>query len=107
MIFNFYRKSSLSMNKKRTFHVLESSSASIEVQSSSLFKLPIPIFHIIFGEYLSLKDVGRFDNAVVNHQIRWNFLRCLFNMVTKNFIDMIYRKHVNIPYNNNISQLDT
>lgn len=65
------------VNKKRTLSELEeisSSPVTVSVTlSSAIFNLPRPIFHIIFGEYLKLKDITRFDNAVLSHRDRYYF----------------------------------
>lgn len=75
------------VNKKRTRSELEEASTlplTVSVTlSSAIFNLPRPIFHIIFGEYLSLKDIARFDNAVLNHRDRNFLLNDLSNMVFK------------------------
>lgn len=76
------------VNKKRTIAELESSSSSSFHSTSNqspLFQLPRPIFHIIFGEYLSLKNVARFDNVVLNRRDRMQYLSNLSNMVTRSF----------------------
>ena len=72
------------INKKRTLSEIESASTPT-VRRTAIFELPSPIFHIIFGEYLILEDVTRFDSAVLNHNGRVIFLRHLFNMITRSF----------------------
>lgn len=72
------------VNKKRTLNDIESSSTPI-VYRTAIFDLPSPIFHIIFGEYLILQEVTRFDSAVLNHYDRVIFLRHLYNMITRSF----------------------
>lgn len=64
------------LNESSTSHV----SVTVTI-SSAIFNLPRPIFQIIFGEYLNLKDIARFDNAVLNHRDRSFYLNGLSSMI--------------------------
>lgn len=68
-----------------------SSKLPLTLTSYPILNLPQPIFHVIFGDYLKLDDIARFDNAVLNHQDRILYLDFILNMVVKS-------------RNNNISQ---
>lgn len=77
------------VNKKRT--LLEQQSVSHPTtQTTNFVNLSRILFHVIIGEYLNLKDVARFDNAVLNHQDRLTFLCNVSNMVTKSSGRIIY-----------------
>lgn len=74
--------------------------------SSALFYLPLPIFHLIFGEYLDIYNLLRFDNAVLNHYDRALFLQNISDMVVKfysspiaqpkHFLSWLYKRHLRL-----------
>lgn len=79
------------VNKKRTIADLESFFSPC-INQNPILNLPRPIFHIIFGEYLSLKNVAWFDNAVLNYRDRMVFISNISNMTVRNFDGCINSK---------------
>jgi hypothetical protein len=55
------------------------------IVSSRIFDLPSQIFQVIFGGYLLIHEIVRFDRAVCNHVDRNHYLTLLSGMVLTNF----------------------
>lgn len=89
-------------NKKRTIRDIQSSLTPVTESGSSLFTLPRSLFHIIFGEYLKLKEVARFDNTVLNHDQRYWFLRNLSGMTSQSrgadrfLLRWLFQRHIKL-----------
>lgn len=49
-----------------------------------IFDIPQYVFHIIFGEYLTFRDILKFDDAVCNYLDRIIYLYCLKDTILKN-----------------------
>lgn len=72
------------VNRKRALdESYLANSTTIPFHGNAIFNLPRPIFHIIFGEYLKLDNIARFDNVVLNDQDRTLFLGHLSNMAMR------------------------
>ena len=78
-----------------------------------IISLPPPIFNIIFGEYLPLVNVGRFDSIMCNHHDRNKFLALLNGLTSEDYLESLdtyrnprffffhrwlYQRHINYKH---------
>lgn len=78
-----------------------------------IFLLPSPLLNIIFGEYLPLINLARFDNSVCNHRDRIKFLNLLNDLNSDDYMEnldtyrnpkffffhrWLYQRHINYKH---------